>query len=243
VAAIERRLTDAGVRRLPGRARVQRSGAELVVDVRNAGVSRSLRADFVIGATGSVAVLPPGVAPDGTRVLLPRHLPGDAPPPQPVALLGAGPAGVELPTALAHLGVEAQLTSPSRQILPAFSETAARIVETALLEAGGRVRHNFRATGVRTVQDGVVIVAKDGSSLDAASVLLTRSSSLGPPQRRPNPARGQLHRSGCSAAPRRRSEVRPRRCQASPVWLLSRAPTEERGSPSPVSRHTPSGVR
>ena len=169
---MEHRLAEVGVRQLPGQARIQRSGTELVVEVRHSGAARSLRADFVIGATGSVAVLPPGAAPDGSRVLLPRHLPGDAPPPQPLALLGAGVAGTEFATALAHLGLKVQLISPSRQILPAFSETAAKMVEAALIVAGDRVLHGFRAAEVRARRDGVMIVAEDGRSLEAASVLL-----------------------------------------------------------------------
>lgn len=169
---MEHRLAEVGVRQLPGQARIQRSGTELVVEVRHSGAARSLRADFVIGATGSVAVLPPGAAPDGSRVLLPRHLPGDAPPPQPLALLGAGVAGTEFATALAHLGLKVQLISPSRQILPAFSETAAKMVEAALIVAGDRVLHGFSAAEVRARRDGVMIVAKDGRSLEAASVLL-----------------------------------------------------------------------
>jgi len=170
----ERRLAEREVTLLSGQARVRRTagGFTVVIDVNGGSTRRTLRADAVIGATGSLAVLLEKMVPDGHRVLLPRHLPGSSPPPSPLAVLGGGIAGVEFATALVHLGIEVILVADGDRILPNFSTRAATVLSNAFAESGGQLVNGFSVEEVQSAGDGVVIRTTNGQHLDAAAVLV-----------------------------------------------------------------------
>lgn len=170
----EHELREGSVELVPGQARVRRAGHGFVVEIEpgEGETASTIGADSVVGATGSVAVLPSGLAPDGKRVLLPRHLPGMTPPPMPLAVLGAGVAGVEFATAMVHLGLEIFLVANGDQILPSFSASAAKVVESAFCAEGGVVVKGFHVEDVTPSGDGVVVSSSDGRRLEAAAVLV-----------------------------------------------------------------------
>lgn len=173
-ARAEHRLAERQVTLVLGEARVHRAPDGFVVDVDPGGGAGSsvLRADAIVGATGSVAVLPGGMAPDGHRVLLPRHLPGPKPPPSPLVVLGAGIAGVEFASALARLGIEVVLVAKQARILPSFSARAATVSATRFTDSGGQLVTGFDVEEIHAAADGVEISARDGRRLDGAAALV-----------------------------------------------------------------------
>jgi len=173
-ARAERRLAEGHVTLVAGEASVRREGDGFVVEVDPGGGATvsTLRADAVVGATGSTAVLPPGMAPDGRRVLLPRHLPGPMPPSSPLAVLGGGIAGVEFASALARLGIEVILVADRARILPSFSARAATLSATMFTESGGKLVTGFHVEAIRPAGDGVEISASDRRHLEVAAVLV-----------------------------------------------------------------------
>jgi pyruvate/2-oxoglutarate dehydrogenase complex dihydrolipoamide dehydrogenase (E3) component len=173
-ARAEHRLAEAHVTLVPGEATVQRAEDGFVVEIDPGdGASPSaIRADAVVGATGSLAVLPGGMAPDGRRVLLPRHLPGPTPPPSPLAVLGTGIAGVEFASALVRLGIDVILVGGQDRILPSFSAHAAAASTSRFAERGGQLVTGFHVEEVQPVRDGLEIRARDGRRLEAAAVLV-----------------------------------------------------------------------
>ena len=181
-ARAERRLGERHVTLVSGEARVRQAAHGFVVDVDTSDgrALSALPADAVVGATGSVAVLPGGMAPDGHRVLLPRHLPGPIPPPSPLAVLGAGIAGVEFASALSRLGIEVILVAKQARILPSFSARAAAVSATRFTDSGGQlvtgmllwlsIRHGSFLQAIRgelleeaLIARGKVVVEDDGS--------------------------------------------------------------------------------
>lgn len=168
------RLQEKAVELICGRAKVTRGDEGFVVTIEpgEGEPSQRLNCQAVVGATGSVAVLPDGLAPDGVRMLLPRHLPGETPPSSPLAVLGAGVAGVEFATALANLGLETVLVAGGEQILPSFSSGAAAVVEAQFAADGGRLVKGFRVQRLAASAGGVRVTAVDGRLLDVAAVLV-----------------------------------------------------------------------
>jgi glycolate oxidase len=102
---------------LPGRGRLAGPG-RLVVRGPD-GAEREIVADKIILATGSSPLSPPGVVPDGERILTSEHLLGGAIPGGSVLIAGAGPTGVELAGLCRDLGAEVTLVEMRDGILPA----------------------------------------------------------------------------------------------------------------------------
>lgn len=142
-----------GVEGLLDGRRVRRLAGEL----RFAGPSRAVVAsageparfiDFrqVIVATGSRPVFPPGLQPDGRRVLSSTDVLALSELPGSVAVVGAGYIGLELGTALAKLGVRVTVIEALDRILPGFDSDLTRPVQRRLealgveLRLGSRVR-------------------------------------------------------------------------------------------------------
>lgn len=167
-------LQERSVELIFGHANVSRRAQEFVVEVQPSGGGQPqlINCQAVVGATGSAAVLPDGLAPDGFRMLLPRHLPGETPPSSPVAVLGAGVAGVEFASALANLGVETILVAGGERILPSFSPSATAVVAAEFVARGGRLVENFRIEHVAASAGGVTVRSVDGRVLEVAAVLV-----------------------------------------------------------------------
>lgn len=173
---VEGLLESRGVRRLGGELRfVGRSRAVVAAEGDPA---RFLDFDQVIVATGSRPVFPPGLAPDGRRVLSSTQALELTELPVSVAVLGGGYIGLELGTALAKLGAKVTVVEALERILPGFEADLTKPVERRLATLGVEVLAGAR---LASYEDGVAkVVTADGERELEAERLLVAAG------RRPN---------------------------------------------------------
>lgn len=169
--AVRQQLDAAGVRVLPGRVCFTRPG-QAAIEQGEGGPSRFVEFRDVILATGSRAVELKELPHDGERVLdstdalalqaLPTHL----------AVIGAGPTGIELGTALAKLGAHVTIVEALDRLLPTMDAAVAPPVQQRLAALGvdvlvgarardcdGRRLKVETARGMRMIDADVVVVA------------------------------------------------------------------------------------
>jgi pyruvate/2-oxoglutarate dehydrogenase complex dihydrolipoamide dehydrogenase (E3) component len=119
VAAVAARAREEiqGARLVRGSARLSRRNDRVEVVVGD----MPIPADGIILATGSQQVLVPGAAPDGRRILLPRAFAALEAPPPALAVVGAGPTGLEAAALFARVGSRVTLFTPHERLLPDWS--------------------------------------------------------------------------------------------------------------------------
>ncbi len=175
-AAIAGKLAAANVTVLPGRGRLIGPGRLAVSGPGE--VEREIVADSVVLATGSYPTSPPGVVPDGERILTSEHLLGGALPGRSVLIAGAGPTGVELAGLCRDLGAEVTLVEMRDGILPEEDGESAAVVQAGLAADSVRIVTSHRVIGATSAADGVTvalldIAARAETSLHADTLLLT----------------------------------------------------------------------
>lgn len=171
-ADIEQRVGQADVRLLRGRGRI--SGDHEVTATLADGTEEVLPADYVLLATGSTARILPFFEPDGERVLV-GHQVYDLPEvPERLIVVGSGATGAEFANAFTRFGSEVVLVSSRDLILPTEDPDAAALLEDVFERRGMTILRNSRAVGVRSADDGGVVVdLKDGSDVAGSHVLFT----------------------------------------------------------------------
>ena len=143
------------------------------LEVETDGGTRQLQADAVIIAVGSQPRMPdlPGLAEvdawtnrQGTSTRdLPRSL----------AILGAGPTGVELSQVYARYGVPTTLVHPHSRINDRDHPRSSELLAKALERDGVSIRTGRRAERVERGEDGAArIVLDDGSAVEAHAILV-----------------------------------------------------------------------
>ncbi|HET8569400.1 MAG TPA: NAD(P)/FAD-dependent oxidoreductase [Candidatus Limnocylindria bacterium] len=174
-----RALEEAGATAIRGTARFAAPGT---LEVAHDGAVRTLRARDVVIAVGSVAKEPPipGLAEatfwtnkEGTSL---RELPRS------IAILGAGPSGVELAQVYARYGVRTTIVSP-RQVNPTDHPRSSALLAEALRADGVDVREHARAERVRPrAGDGGAhaVDLADGSTVTAEVVELNVGRTAAP---------------------------------------------------------------
>ena len=131
----------------------------------------TLRPRRVLIATGSRPVRPGWAR--GAGVLTTDEAFGLAAPPARLAVVGAGPAGVELAQAFGRLGSRVTLLEAAGRILPGEDADAAAVVAAALAAEGVRVRTGTRVTGLEAVAGGGHrLRCAPGPPVEADAVLL-----------------------------------------------------------------------
>ncbi len=163
------RFTGLGVEVVQGRGRLL-SSTHVEVAL-TAGGTRRLEACTVVLATGSSPAVPPipglreaGYLTNETVFAALGRL-GDGKQPPRIAVLGAGPIGVELAQALGRLGAQVTLIEVLERLLPREDPDAAEIVTAALREDGIDVRTATRALSVEPAgQARRVTVAASGGA-------------------------------------------------------------------------------
>jgi dihydrolipoamide dehydrogenase len=143
-----------------GRARLAAAGR---VQVEGEGGTRELTARTVVLATGSYAAVVdlPGL-PAG-RNLTHATLFDLQRPPAHLAVLGAGPIGVEMATAFARLGSRVTLIEARPRVLPTAEPEASALIEAALRAEGVDVRTGMRASAFDPA-DGTLMLETAGSA-------------------------------------------------------------------------------
>lgn len=164
------RLEAAGARLVRGTAKIAGPGR---VEVRRDGeLPETLEAHNLIVAVGSLPVIPKidGLqeagyltSNDGTSL---RDLPSS------IVVMGGGPVGVELAQVYARFGVRTAIVQGGDRILPRDHPRSSQVLTEQLEGEGVEIRTGVHATGVRTGGAGRIVELSDGSTVEAAEVLV-----------------------------------------------------------------------
>ncbi|HEY1355022.1 MAG TPA: NAD(P)/FAD-dependent oxidoreductase [Solirubrobacterales bacterium] len=139
----------------------------------------------VVVATGSSAAMPSIEGLDSIRAWNNRDATTSKEVPASIVVLGAGPVGSELAQAWSTLGAEVTLVGADERLLPREEPFAGEQVADSLRAAYGvDVRTGTKADRVAATDGGVEVLFEDGSSVEAAEVLVAigrtpRTSSIG----------------------------------------------------------------
>jgi len=139
----------------------------------------------VVVATGSSAAMPPIEGLDEVRTWNNRDATTSKTVPESLVVLGAGPVGTELALAWSTLGAAVTLVGADERVLPREEPFAGELVAESLRDAYGvDVRTETRANRVAATGSGVEVSFEDGSSAEAAEVLVAvgrtpRTESIG----------------------------------------------------------------
>jgi pyruvate/2-oxoglutarate dehydrogenase complex dihydrolipoamide dehydrogenase (E3) component len=161
-------LEEAGATVIRGSAALDGPGRVKVND-------RVLEADTVILAVGSVSRVPdlPGLA--DAHPWTNRQGTGTRELPRSLAILGAGPTGVELAQVYARYGVSVTLIHPRDRVHDKEHRRSSELLGAALEREGVVLRLETRATSVRAGDgaDGAHVIAVDrGDPVEAHTILL-----------------------------------------------------------------------
>lgn len=106
------------------------------IGVESSAGNRELLARHIILATGSEARIPPGMEPDGQRVLTNREILETPSFPKSLIIIGAGAVGVEFASVYRRFGTEVILIEMLPRILPLADEEISKELERALKKQG-----------------------------------------------------------------------------------------------------------
>ncbi len=159
-------LDALGVMVLPGTAVFDGPNSIQVHDNEGKVVAAFAGVPLVV-ASGSVPVFPPGLKPDGKRVIAPRLLSKLAALPSSMLVIGAGATGCEAAYLFNALGAEVTWIVDQFGILPQFSGAAGEALGAALDEQGVRIVSGQMVQTVARDEDKVTAVLEDGSRHEA----------------------------------------------------------------------------
>jgi dihydrolipoamide dehydrogenase len=128
------------------------------------GAPLELEADAFIVATGSVPIFPPGLKPDGDRIIAPRFAGKLRGLPASMAVVGGGVTGTEFVYAFDRLGVAVTWLVDEFGVLPPFERDTTTLLVQAL-EARGVERHEGVAVAsVEADSEGGTTTLRNGQS-------------------------------------------------------------------------------
>jgi dihydrolipoamide dehydrogenase len=146
---------------------LERAGVELVlgtavftgpheVEVRppEGGYGEPLTADTIIIAVGAVPFVPPGMQPDGERVLSPHLIWKLRELPRSMVVIGAGGPATEYVDAFSRLGVQITWVTGPTSVLSAFPMDAGRFISEVMQRRGVKVVPGILAREIERVDVG-----------------------------------------------------------------------------------------
>ncbi|MFC5337684.1 FAD-dependent oxidoreductase [Leucobacter denitrificans] len=158
-----------------GRARFV-AEREVEVEPRGGGSGRAehlrIVAETVVINTGAVPVMPDLPGADGPRVHDSTSLQHVRPFPKRLAIVGAGPIGLEFASMFQQFGSQVTLLVRGERILPREDADVAGAVASVLTESGIEIRTNTEPTSFEDGDSEVVVRLDGGSALAADAVLL-----------------------------------------------------------------------
>ncbi|WP_436535866.1 dihydrolipoyl dehydrogenase family protein [Actinoplanes sp. HUAS TT8] len=166
-------LVDLGVHLVRGHGRVD-GPRRVAVATPGDEIVRLAARHAVVVCTGSGAAVPdmPGIA--EARVWTNRTATDTSKVPARLAVVGAGPVGVEMATAWQGLGSAVTLIAREARVLPQFEDFAGDLVGAALRQAGVDVRLDATVTSMRrpSPTGPVTLRLDDHSEVEADEVLV-----------------------------------------------------------------------
>ncbi len=148
-----------GVEYLLGDVDVFKGTARIVnnhrVKIFGGDVKEVLDAENIVIATGTEPRSAPGLEIDGHSVLSNRDFFELKELPESVAVIGAGPIGVELATALSSLGITTYLVEVKDRVLPMFDSDVSAVIYNYLRKVGVRIHSSSKAKILEKSGEGV----------------------------------------------------------------------------------------
>lgn len=123
---------------------------------------RSIQADAIVVATGSVPRSLPGIEFDGTSIVSSDDAVLATSAPRSVAIIGAGAIGVEFATFYHQLGIEVTLLEALDRVVPLEDEEVSKVLHQSLSRGGIDVRTGVRVQGAEREGDEVVVKLENG---------------------------------------------------------------------------------
>lgn len=162
-------LEGAGLALLRGRARF--TGPRELVLTDGDGQEQLVRARYaVVVATGSEPVVPDALA--GVRPWTSREVTSAEQLPGTLVVVGGGVVAVEMAVAYTDLGVRVTMLVRGTRVLPRAEPFAGDEVGQSLADLGVDVRYEAEAVSAARDEQGVHLVLRDGTRVDADEVLV-----------------------------------------------------------------------
>lgn len=175
-ADIGRKLAAAGVRLVAGTARLGSDTLghrhRVIVTPADGDSGYAIDASVVLIATGATPRLPPGVVPDGERILTWRQVYDLPTIPERLIIIGSGVTGAEFASAYLAMGSQVTVISSRDRMMPHEDPDAARLIERIFRERGMVVLNHSRARTVRRTAAGVVVELADDRVVEGSHALL-----------------------------------------------------------------------
>lgn len=174
VKGVEFLLKKNSIDVLRGSACLREPGAIELTPVEGGSATR-LTAKHIVLATGARPVLPPGIVPDGERILTYREAILQETLPASAVIIGGGPIGLEFATVWNAYGVPVTIVEMLPRIAPLEDEEASAELAKNFARRGIEIRTGSRVTSTRSSADGVALqVQTDAATgnLEAGQVLV-----------------------------------------------------------------------
>jgi dihydrolipoamide dehydrogenase len=134
-----------------------------------------LHAQHIVVATGARPAIPPGLLPDGKRILTYREAILQETPPDSAVIVGGGPIGLEFATLWNAYGIPVTIVEMLARIAPLEDEDASAELAKAFTRRGIELRTGSMVKSAQILDGGVRLVVQtgDGSErIDTGQVLL-----------------------------------------------------------------------
>lgn len=149
-------LERAGVTIIEGRGELKDAHTVEITSARTSGLT--MTTEFIILATGSTAVFPPGFEPN--EKILSNHEILDLPEvPKTLLIIGGGAVGVEFASVFAALGTKVTIAEAANCLLPQEDSDVSAELERVFLRKGIEILKNKRAAPAETQNFEKVLVA------------------------------------------------------------------------------------
>jgi dihydrolipoamide dehydrogenase len=150
----------------------QLTGTNAVKVALNDGGEQTLEAGSIVLATGARPRTLPGVEFDGERII--SYIEGITSDsvPESIVIIGGGAIGVEFAYIWANYGVEVTILEMLPHLLPNEDPEVSKVLEKAYKKLGINFQTDARVENVEKTDNGVKVSLQDGSSLEAAKVML-----------------------------------------------------------------------
>ena len=174
VKGVEFLLKKNSIDVLRGSACLREPGAIDLTPAENGSAIR-LTAKHIVLATGARPVIPPGIVPDGERILTYREAILQETLPASAVIIGGGPIGLEFATVWNAYGVPVTIVEMLPRIAPLEDEEASAELAKSFARRGIEIRTGSRVTSARSSAGGVALqVQADAAtmSLETGQVLV-----------------------------------------------------------------------
>ncbi len=165
-------LHAAGVKIVEGRASFG-SSAEVLVKDRDGNIKDKIEADGIILATGAYPFYPPGLEPDGDRIIAPHLLQDLKFLPKDIIVIGPGPPSAEYVFIFNKLGVDVIWMVAEEGVLPGFPSDAGKYLADILGNRGVKLWQGPLAKKIARTPSGVVVTTDDGTRHESSMAFVS----------------------------------------------------------------------